>query len=204
LLLLAVLGFGRHRQLSTQDLLTLAALCIGDFDRLILRHRPGGELVQVIHLGKDEQVLFTVRDECKRPESVFVALCIGAFLDAFGDELTEILFGDGVSEGAAVDVMILAQANDSGILSEFFEGGLQDAAVGTARIVPEGDEETPIVMIVAPDAMARLQANEEQSSELEAMLGRFLQEVVHATLGKTVDDATYGSKLRDLLMQVFR
>lgn len=204
LLLLAVLGFGKHRQFSTQDLLTLATLCIGDFDRLIIRHRPGDDFVQVIHLGKDERVLFTIRDEGKRPESIFVALCIGSFLDAFGDELTEILFGEGLPEGAAVDVLIFAQANESELLSKFFAEGLKDTAVGTARIVPEADEETPIVMFVRPDAPMQLQANEERSSDLEAMLGRFLEEVVHATLGKTVDDATYGSKLRELLMQVFR
>lgn len=204
LLLLAILGFGKHRRLSSQDLFTLAALCVGDVDRLIFRHRPGDDFVQIIHLGKDDRVLFTIRDEGKHPEAIFVALCIGSFLDAFGDELAEILFGDGLPEGAAVDVLVMAQVNDSEILSKFFEEGLKDAAVGTARIVPEADEETPIIMIVRPDALTQLQASEEHSSELEAMLGRFLQEVVHATSGETVDDATYGSKLRDLLMQVFR
>ncbi|WP_158235444.1 DUF4062 domain-containing protein [Caulobacter sp. FWC2] len=204
LLLLAVLGFSRHRQFSTQDLLTLASLCISDFDRLIIRHRPNDDFIQVIHLGKDERVLFTIRDEGKRAESIFVALCIGSFLDAFGDELADILFADGPAEGAVIDVMIFAQANESEHVSKFFAEGLKDKAVGTARIEPEGDEETPIVMYVRPDATIQLQANEEHSSELELMLMRFLQEVVHATLGKTVDDETFGAKLRDLLMQVFR
>ncbi len=199
LLLLAVLGFGRHRAFTVQQLLVLAGLCIGETDSIVMRHRPGADLTQIIHLG-ERRILFTVRDEAKRPEATFVALIIGAFLDAFGDELSTILFGNGFTEGVALDVIIFSQVGESPTVSEFIAEGLKDKPVATARI--EGEKGAPIVVFARTDAIELLRATPNRGGELEVMLARFLHEVLYATVGASIDDEIYSSKIRDLLMSV--
>lgn len=202
LLLLSILGFSLYREFTNQDLLILAGLCIGRTDDIVIRHRPGTDLDLIVRIGNDHRVLFTVRTEAQRPEAIFVTLCIGSFLDAFGDELASILFADGLPEGAALDVTVFAQAAELGSVAAFWENGLKDKPVATARITPRGDEEVPIVVFVRADAITLLKADQNRGGELEIMLARFIEEVIHATLGKSLDDDIYSSKVRDLLMAI--
>ena len=103
MLLLSILGFARHRAFSAAELLTLTGLCVSESDGMVVRHRPGDDLSLVIYLGAGQRLLFTVRAEARRPEALFVALVIGSFLDAFADELAEILSPDLLEEGAGSD-----------------------------------------------------------------------------------------------------
>ncbi|PHR19445.1 MAG: hypothetical protein COA41_07125 [Sphingopyxis sp.] len=204
LLLLSILGFSPHREFTNQELLTLAGLCIGQADGITIRHRPGTDLDLIIRIGTDRKVLFTVRTEAQRPEAIFVALFIGSFLDAFGDELASILFADGLADGVALDVTVFAQAAESGSLATFFEDGLIDTPVATGRITPKENEEVPIVVFARSDAMTMLVGDQNRGGELEVMLARFIEEVIHATLGKSLDDEIYSSKIKDLLMSILR
>ncbi|MDH6230773.1 tetratricopeptide (TPR) repeat protein [Mesorhizobium soli] len=203
-LLLAILGFSRHRAFTTSELLTLAGICASGSDHMVVRHRPGDDLDLVIHLGATQRLLFTVRTESKKPEAVFVALVIGSFLEAFADELSEILSPDLLEEGAAIDVQVFPQAVESEAVADFFREGLKDKPVATARIVAEDGEEPPIVIIARSDAIEALKASEERGGELEIMLARFLDEVIFVTTGRSVDDAIFSTKIRDLLISVLR
>lgn len=207
LLLLAVLGFGRHRAFSTRELLILTGLCLGENAGVTLRHRPDQTLTQIIRLGEDARVLFTIQDDVLNPEATFVALCIGAFLAGFGDELSEILFAGGLPEGAAVDIAVLAQASATGDLQTFVAKGLEQTPVATARFEPDADggsADVPVLVLVRRDAIEALEAHPQTGGELEFTLARVLEEIVHATLGASLDDDIYGAKVRDLLMEVLR
>jgi len=205
-LLLAVLGFARHRNFTQTQLMGLAALCLGGNDRSVLRHGLKRDLVQIHRLGPSGEALLTVRDDATRPEATFVALYIGAFLDAFGDALFEILFGDGLPEGVALDVTVYAAADTSGTLAEEIAIGLKEAPVGVARFnLPDEplSEEHPIMVLVRKDALACLKADPERGGELEVMLARVLGEVIRRVSGSSLDDEIYASKIRDLLFSVF-
>lgn len=205
-LLLAVLGFGRHRAFSQIQLMTLAALCLGGSDRSVLRHRPGHDLVQIHRLGSADEVLFTVRDDATRPEATFVALCIGAFLEAFGDDLFAILFSDGLPEGAALDVAVHAAVDVTGPAAAEIEIGLKDSPVGFARLVAPGQPLTrdePVMVLVRGDALTCLKADPDRGGELEVMLARVLDEVIRRVSGTTLDDEIYASKIKDVLFSVF-
>lgn len=204
MLLLAILGFGRHRAFSTSELLTLAGICASGSDHMVVRHRPGEDLNLVIHLGATQRLLFTVRTEATKPETVFVALVIGTFLDVFSDELSGILSPDLLEEGAAIDVHVFPQDVESKAVADFFREGLKDKPVATARIVAKDGEEPPIIVIVRSDAMEALEAGEDRGGELEIMLARFLDEVIFVTTGKSIDDAIFSTKVRDLLISVLR
>ncbi|MBC3940622.1 DUF4062 domain-containing protein [Sphingomonas albertensis] len=204
MLLLVTLGFGRHRAFTTAELLTLAGICASGSDRMVVRHRPGDDLNLVIHLGSEERLLFTVRTDAKRSESMFVALVIGSFLVAFADELAEILSPDLLKEGAAIDVHVFSEAVESEAVAEFFREGLKDKPVATARIMPKDGEDPPIVVIARTDAIEALTASDERGGELEIMLARFLDEVVFVTTGRSVDDDIFSAKIRDLLISVLR
>jgi tetratricopeptide (TPR) repeat protein len=204
MLLLAILGFGRHRAFSTSELLTLTGICASGSDHMIVRHRPGDDLDLVVRLGKAQRLLFTVRTEAKTPEAVFVSLVIGSFLDAFADELSETLSPDLLEGGAAIDVHVFAEAVESKEIAAFFREGLKDKPVATARIIAKEGEEPPIVVIARADAIEALKASAERGGELEIMLARFLDEVIFVTTGRSVDDAIFSSKIRDLLISVLR
>jgi len=204
MLLLAILGFSRHRTFTTSELLTLTGICAGGSDHLVVRHTPGDDLNLVIHLGATHRLLFTVRTEVEKPEAMFVALVIGSFLDAFAEELSEILSPDLLEGGAAIDVHVFPQAVESKAVADFFREGLKDKPVATARIIPDGEEEPPIVVIARADAIEALRASEERGGELEIMLARFLDEVIFVTTGRSLDDAIFSLKIRDLLVSVFR
>ena len=203
-LLLAILGFGRHRAFTVSELLTLTGVCASGSSHMMIRHHPGDDLNLVIHLGAAQRLLFTVRSEPKRPEALFVALVIGSFLDAFADELSEILSPDLLKEGAAIDVHVFPEAVGSKKVEAFFREGLKDKPVATARIVAKEGEEPPVIVFVRADAIEALTASEARSGELEIMLARFLDEVIFVTTGQSVDDAIFSSKIRDLLYSVFR
>nr|WP_314439056.1 hypothetical protein [uncultured Brevundimonas sp.] len=133
-------------------------------------------------------------------------LCIGAFLEAFGDALFEILFGDGLPEGVALDVTVYAAADTSGPLAEEIAIGLKEAPVGVARFsLPDEplSEDHPIMVLVREDALACLKADPERGGELEVMLARVLEEVIRRVSGSSLDDEIYASKIRDLLFSVF-
>jgi tetratricopeptide (TPR) repeat protein len=205
-LLLAVLGYSPHRAFKTPQLLGLAALCLGQGGRAFIRHRPNGDLNQILCLGGSDEVLVTIRDEAVRPEATFVALCIGAFLDAFGKEVSDILFGGGLDEGIAIDVTVLAGADASGETAVEIAQGLIDTPVAVARFTPPEDEAAegePLIVLVREDAVACLKADPERGGELELLLARVLNEVIHRTSGSTLDDEIYASKVRDLLLSVF-
>jgi hypothetical protein len=51
--------------------------------------------------------------------------------------------------------------------------------------------------------VAFLKADPERGGELELLLARVLNEVIHRTSGSTLDDDIYASKVRDLLLSVF-
>ncbi|MGX9356637.1 DUF4062 domain-containing protein [Roseobacteraceae bacterium S113] len=203
-LLLAILGFGRSRELSRQDLIALAGICVGQFDDIAMRHRPDGDLDCIIYAGKKQEVLFTVRTEAQCAEALFVTLIIAAFLGAFGDGLTEILFSEGPPEGLAQDIVVFAQSTEKGPVAEFMCEGLADKPVATARMLPDQDEEVPIVVFTREDAIVQLAANYEQGGELEVMLARVVEEIIFAALGSSIDNDIYSSKIRDLLMSVVR
>lgn len=204
MLLLAILGFGRHRAFTVSELLTLTGICASGSSHMVIRHHPGDDLNLVIRLGAAQRLLFTVRSEPKKPEALFVAMVIGSFLDAFADELSEILSPDLLAEGAAIDVHVFPEAVESKAVAAFFREGLKDKPVATARIVAKEGEEPPVVVFVRADAIEALTASEERGGELEIMLARFLDEVIFVTTGQSVDDAIFSSKIRDLLYSVFR
>jgi tetratricopeptide (TPR) repeat protein len=204
LLLLAILGFGRHRAFTVSELLTLTGVCASGSSNMMIRHHPGDDLNLVIHLGDTQRLLFTVRSELKKPEALFVALVIGSFLDAFADELSGILSPDLLEEGAAIDVHVFPEAVDSKAVAAFFREGLKDKPVATARIIAKEGEEPPVVVFARADAIEALTASKERGGELEIMLARFLDEVIFTTTGQSVDDAIFSSKIRDLLYSVFR
>ena len=171
---------------------------------MVVRHRPDDDLDLIIHLGQAQRLLFTVRTEAKKPEAIFIALVIGSFLDAFADELAEILSPDLIEGGAALDVTVLARAAESKEIAAFFDEGLKDKPVATARITAKEGEEPPIVVIVRSDAIEVLKASEERGGELEITLARFLDEIIFVTTGKGVDDAIFSAKIHDLLISVLR
>ncbi|QOW24821.1 DUF4062 domain-containing protein [Lysobacter sp. H23M47] len=201
-LLLAILAFSRHRDFSFHQLLILAGLCIGENDKTVVRHQPGQDLIQIVRVGKDQRALFTVRDEGKSAEATFVSLILGSFLDAFGLDVAAILFGDDTTSAIALDVVIFAQAEESTQMAEFISEGLKDKPVATARIDPNPGEEVPIVMFVRKDAMRALKATSDRGGELEIMLARFLDSVLHTTVGASIDDDIYRSKIKDVLLRV--
>ncbi len=203
LLLLAILAFSRHRDFSFHQLLILAGLCIGESDNIVVRHHPGQDLIQIVRIGKDQRTLFTVRDEGKSAEATFVSLVIGSFLDAFGLDVAAILFGDDPTSAIALDVAVFAQAAESAQMAEFISEGLKDKPVATARIGPNPGEEVPIVMFVRKDAMSALKATPDRGGELEIMLARFLDSVLHTAVGASIDDDIYRSKIKDVLLRVF-
>ncbi|WP_176056569.1 hypothetical protein [Brucella intermedia] len=202
ILLLTILGFGRHRKFNTSELLTLAGICLSGADHTIVRHRPGGDFHLVIHLGAMRRLLFTVHTEIRKPESMFVALVIGSFLDAFSNEVSEILSPDVLENGAAIDVIVFSQGGGSRTVENFFHEGLKDKPVATARINAEEGEEAPIIIIARADAIEALEAGNQRGGELEIMLARFLDEVIFATTGRSIDDEIFSKKVRDLLMSV--
>lgn len=200
ILLLTILAYSPHRTFSIQDLLTLAGLCLGRSSRVTTRHRPGRDLDLIVRIGRGGQILLTIRTEAKLPEAMFVALFAASFLDAFGDELAAILFGDGLPDGAALDTVVFAQAAES----ELFADVAKEAPVATGRITSKDGENVPIVLVARADAMGALTADRTRGGEPELMLARFVEEVLHATLGASVDDEIYTSKIKDLLMAVLR
>lgn len=204
MLLLAILGFGRHRAFTTAELLTLTGICASGLDHMVVRHRPDDDLNLVLRLGSTQRLLFTVRTDGKKPESMFVALVIGAFLDAFADELSDILSPDLLEEGAAIDVHVFGQAVESKTVADFFREGLKDKPVATARIIAKEGEEPPIVVFARKDAIEALTASEERGGELEIMLARVLDEVIFVTTGRSVDDEIFSAKIRDLLISILR
>lgn len=204
MLLLSILGYARHRAFSAAELLTLTGLCVSVPDRMVVRHWPGDDLNLVLHLGGEQRLLFTVRTDARKPEALFVALVIGSFLDAFADELAEILSPDLLVEGAAIDVQVFDQAVENKAAAEFFRGGLKDTPVATARIIPEAGREPPVVVVARADAIDALTASEERGGELEIMLARFLDEVIFMTMGRGVDDEIFSAKIRDLLVSILR
>lgn len=204
MLLLAILGFGRHRAFTIAELLTLTGICASGLDHMVVRHRPDDDLNLVLRLGSTQRLLFTVRTDAKKPESMFVALVIGAFLDAFADELSDILSPDLLEEGAAIDVHVFAQAVESKRVADFFREGLKDKPVATARIIAKEGEEPPIVVFARKDAIEALTASEERGGELEIMLARVLDEVIFVTTGRSVDDEIFSAKIRDLLISILR
>jgi len=204
MLLLAILGFSRHRAFTAAELLTLTGICANGSERLVVRHRPGGELGLVVHLGATHRLLFTVRCGADEPQAMFAALVIGSFLDAFAVDLSDILSPDLLTGGAAIDAMVFAQSEATGAVAGFFKEGLEDKPVAIARIIPQEGEEPPVVVMVRSDAIEELEASEQRSGELEIMLARFVDEVIFITTGKGVDDAIFSSKIRDLLISVLR
>lgn len=135
---------------------------------------------------------------------MFAALAIGSFLDAFADDLSDILSPDLLAGGAAIDAVVFAQSGATGAVADFFKEGLKDEPVAIARFVPKEGEEQPVVVIVRSDAIAAIEASEQRSGELEIMLARFIDEVIFITTGKGADDAIFSSKIRDLLISVLR
>ncbi|MEZ0495770.1 DUF4062 domain-containing protein [Sphingomonas sp. IW22] len=204
MLLLSILGFARHRAFSAAELLTLAGLCVSESDRMVVRHRPEDDLNLVIYLGGGQRLLFTVRADARRPEAMFVALVIGSFLDAFADELAEILSPDLLEEGAAIDAQVFDEAVESKSVAEFFREGLKDRPVATARIIAKDGEQPPVIVIARSDAIEALTASAERGGELEIMLARFLDEVIFVTMGRGVDDQIFSAKIRDLLISILR
>lgn len=204
LLLLAVLGFSPYRDFKASDLLTLAGLGFDVDDQAVVRHYPNGDFDVIVWLGTKSEVLITVRTEGHRPESVFVALVIGAFLNAFGDELNEILFSDGLIGGAALDVAIFSQSSEAGHVAELMGAGLQNTPVCTARFDRPDEEEVPIVLFVRADAMKELKAQADRGGELEIMLAKFIAEILHSSIGGSLDAEIYRSKVTELLLSVLR
>ena len=203
-LLLAILGYGPHRAFTTQDLLTLGGLCLGRSARVTIRHRPDEELVLIVRSGMDDEVLLTVRSQTQHPEAMFTAFFIAAFLDAFGNDLAAILFADGLPDGAALDVNVHSRAEATESVAAFMAEAVEERPVATARIVPDEGEEVPIVIFVREDAMLALTAERNRGGELEIMLARFVEEILHATTGASVDDEIFRAKVRDLLLAVLR
>ena len=204
ILLMASLAYGKHRAFSVNDLIMVAGICLGRSARLTMRWRPGSDLEMIVRIGRDEQVLLTIRTEAKRPEAVFVALFVASFLDAFGNELAAILFGGDLQEGAALDVVVFAQAGETGAMADFFAKGTKERPVAIARVAPKDGEEVPIVMFARADAVVALEADPARGGELEIMLAHFVEEVLHATVGASLDDEIYSSKVRDLLISALR
>jgi hypothetical protein len=99
---------------------------------------------------------------------------------------------------------VFAESAESGVVAKLFAQALKDKPVATARLVPEEGEEVPIVVVARADAMRLLKVHPDQGGEFEMMLARFLEEVVHATIGASLDDEIFRSKVKDLLMQVCR
>ncbi|MBM7405911.1 MULTISPECIES: hypothetical protein [Sphingomonas] len=179
-------------------------ICASGLDHMVVRHRPDDDLNLVLRLGSTQRLLFTVRTDGKKPESMFVALVIGAFLDAFADELSDILSPDLLEEGAAIDVHVFGQVVESKTVADFFREGLKDKPVATARIIAKEGEEPPIVVFARKDAIEALTASEERGGELEIMLARVLDEVIFVTTGRSVDDEIFSAKIRDLLISILR
>jgi hypothetical protein len=177
-------------------------LCMSGSGKIAIRHRPGGDLEIILHLGTEKRMLFTLRTEAQSPEAIFIVLVIGAFLGAFDSELSEILTPDLFEEGIALDTVVFAQSIEANRLHESFTSALRDKPVATARMTLNPGEEAPVILIARADAMESLVANTDRGGELEILLARFLDEVIFATIGKGADDAIFSSKIRDLLMSV--
>lgn len=203
MLLLAILGFSTHRQLREIDLFTLAGLWIGRSRTITIRHRPGDDVNFIVRPGHGDHMLFTIRTAANRPETLFVALVLAAFLDAFGEELATIITPDLFANGVALDVVVFGEAGETGGIRDLFSGALADKPVATARMTPEEGDEPPVVLIVRADALEALVAHPNRGGELEIMLARFLDEVIYATIGRGVDDQIFSAKVRELLMSVF-
>jgi tetratricopeptide (TPR) repeat protein len=202
LLLLAILGHGTHRDFSVQQLLILAGLCIHRDDNIVLRQKQGSDLVQIVRLQADARILLTINDEAKYPEATFVSLFIGAFLDAFGEDVARIFFNEKVPEGIALDVMVFAQSSEPNEMGDFVSEGLKNKPVAAARITRNTSDQLPIFIFVRNDAMVLLKAVHNRGGEIEIMLARFLDELLHASIGKSLDDEIYRSKILELLIQV--
>jgi tetratricopeptide (TPR) repeat protein len=201
-LLLAILGYSPHRNFRDVDLFALAGLCMSGSDKIAIRHRPGSDLDIILHLGTEKRMLFTLRTEAQAPEAIFIVLVIGAFLDAFASELSEILTPNLFEEGIALDTVVFSQSVETDRLRKFFASALRDKPVAAARMTPNPGEEAPVILIARVDAMEQLVAKADRGGELEILFARFLDEVIFATIGKGVDDAIFSSKIRDLLMSV--
>ncbi|MEG3082049.1 DUF4062 domain-containing protein [Sphingomonas sp. PB2P12] len=203
ILLLAILAFSRHREMNKQDLLTLAGICLADADGLVARHRPGSDL-DLIVLTAGGRVLLTVRTEAQAPEAIYVALVIACFLTAYGEQLTAILFSEELESGVALDVVVFAADIETGPLREFTKEALETRPVAAGRLTPAEGEEVPIVIFARADTIAATQAVPTRGGELEIALAQFLEEITHATLGRSLDDEIYAEKIKELLLSALR
>jgi|GEM_PF-6970910 len=204
LVLIAILGYSKYRDLSVDNLTILATICGRYADRLSIKYSHGSDLDLTMILGKRNQVLFSIHDEAKVPETVFASLFIGAFLDAFSEDIEKIFFENGESPAFALELISFSQSVESSEILKFMNEGLKDSSISFARTSQESNEKFPIVALLRQDAIHVLKADAAQGGPLEIMLAKFLDQVLYCTLGGSLDDEIYRSKSLELLIRVLR